>query len=101
MSEHKVNYWSIWFYLLVMTIAEVGIVYIPMPRMMLAVILIAFALAKAILVAAYFMHLRWERKTMWIVAGAPMVFATILTIGLIPDSEKGTSASKPVIEGQE
>lgn len=89
-SHPKVNYYSIWAILLVLTVFEVAVVYVPMSRIALAVILIAFALAKAVLVAAYFMHLRWEKSTMWLVAAAPLIFATILTIGLVPDSEKGT-----------
>ena len=93
-GEHpKVNYMGIFWILVVLTVAEVGVVYVPLPKLILAVILIAFALAKAVLVAAYFMHLKFEKKTMWLIASAPMIFATIMTVGLIPDSEKGLQGS--------
>ena len=45
----------------------------------------AVAFAKAILVAMYFMHLRFERRTLGIIACIPLVLVTFLTFMLVPD----------------
>jgi hypothetical protein len=34
----------------------------------------------------YFMHLKFERKTLALVVSTPILLATILIIGLMPDS---------------
>jgi cytochrome c oxidase subunit 4 len=89
-GEHPhVNYFGIWWWLLILTVGEVGVVYVIPNRVVLAITLVLFALVKAVLVAAYFMHLKFEKKTMWIVALAPLIFASILSIGLVPDSDTG------------
>jgi caa(3)-type oxidase subunit IV len=46
---------------------------------------VALALVKAALVAFYFMHLRFERKTFVILVSFPLVLAVILIIALLPD----------------
>ncbi len=80
------NYWGVWFPLLVLTIAEVGVVYVHMPRSLMVISLCAFALAKAALVAAYFMHLKFERGPLILVVMSPLLLSAILYIGLVPDA---------------
>jgi cytochrome c oxidase subunit 4 len=80
------NYWGVWLSLLILTLAEVAIVYISMPRVVTVVSLCALALAKAALVAGYFMHLKFERRALILVVLSPLLLSTILYIGLIPDA---------------
>ena len=47
--------------------------------------LVGLAFAKAILVAMYFMHLRFERRTLAIIACIPIILVTFLTFMLVPD----------------
>jgi len=49
------------------------------------ILLVGMAITKAVLVALYFMHLRFETKTFVVVVSAPLVFALILVLGLLPD----------------
>ena len=57
-TEHKaVNYIAVWVGLAVLTVVEVAIVYIRLPRQLMVVSLVFLALWKAMLVALYFMHL--------------------------------------------
>ena len=86
-----VKYWNIWFVLLAVTIAEVIVAQLDIAKWLMWTSLTVMALYKAVLVALYFMHLKFEKKTMWIIAAAPMIFGVILAIGTYPDSEKGTS----------
>jgi len=92
-GEHP-RYFRIWFYLLVLTLIEViWAIKVP-PGMFKYTGLVAMALYKAILVAAYFMHLKFEKRLMWVIAAAPLIFGVILAIGAYPDSEHSTDAKK-------
>jgi cytochrome c oxidase subunit 4 len=75
-------------WLAVLTAIEVGLVFIPnLPRFVLITLLCALAIIKASLVAMFFMHLRFERKTLALVVLTPLVLAAILIIGLMPDTQ--------------
>jgi len=49
------------------------------------VLLCALALVKATMVAMYFMHLKFETRTLGLVAITPLVIATLLVFVLLPD----------------
>jgi len=72
------NYMAIFWWLLGLTIAEVGWAVLPhRSELVLAGGIVAMAIVKAVLVAMYFMHLRFERRTMGI------LFASTLILGMI------------------
>ena len=71
------NYMAIFWWLLGITIAEVAITFVPMAYALLVVILMAMAFAKAILVALYFMHLKFDNKILTIIAAVPVILAAI------------------------
>jgi caa(3)-type oxidase subunit IV len=79
------NYLRIFWILLVLTIIEVGITYLGLPKMLLAALLVTLAVWKAALVAMHFMHLKFEKKTLTIVALAPFVLCVFLILMLLPD----------------
>lgn len=81
-TEHKApNYYFIWLVLAVLTLAEVGVAFISaLPKIALIVILLAMAIWKALLVALYYMHLKFEPKKLWIMAAAPLPLGVILVI---------------------
>jgi len=79
------NYLRIFWILLVLTIIEVGITYLGLPKMLLAALLVSLAVWKASLVAMHFMHLKFEKKTLTIVAIAPFVLCVFLILMLLPD----------------
>jgi cytochrome c oxidase subunit 4 len=78
-------YIKIFWILLALTIVEVAIVYLGLPRMLLASLLVIFAVWKAALVAMHFMHLKFEKKTLAVVALAPFVLCVFLILMLMPD----------------
>lgn len=82
------NYMKIFWVLLALTLVEVGITYLPIAKFFLVTALILMALAKAFLVAWYFMHLRSERWTLIVVTVIPLLLAVDLFIGLLPDIAK-------------
>jgi len=86
-AEHKEpNYMNVFWALLVLTLAEVGIFYLHLPTVLMIVCLVAMALVKAGLVAAYFMHLALEKRTLALIVVSPLVLSAIIIIGLTPDS---------------
>jgi len=76
-----------WFWLLAITVVELAIVLMHVPKIVLATALIIMALLKAWLIVAYFMHLRYERLSLVYAVMVPMVFlAVILWTGTFPDA---------------
>ena len=54
------NYMAIFWWLAILTVVELAVIFMPMSKMTIGVLLCALALAKAALVAAYFMHLKFD-----------------------------------------
>jgi cytochrome c oxidase subunit 4 len=83
-AEHKQpNYIAVWVGLFVLTVAEVTVVYIGLPHHLMVISLVFLALWKAMLVALYFMHLRFEPKRLLYVVLAPLPLALILVMAII------------------
>jgi cytochrome c oxidase subunit 4 len=80
--EHKhPNYVLIWIYLAALTGVELAVALMKfLPRHALVVTLILLAIWKALLVALYFMHLKFEPKRLLIVVLAPLPLAVILVM---------------------
>jgi cytochrome c oxidase subunit 4 len=85
-SEHKhPNYMAIFWYLAVLTVLEIAVIFTGLPKFTLGILLCAMALAKAALVAMYFMHLKFETRTLGMIAITPLLIATLLVFVLLPD----------------
>jgi cytochrome c oxidase subunit 4 len=87
-SEHaskRKTYLKVFGILIVLTVLEVGIVYIPgLARGLLVIGLVGLALAKAAAVALYFMHLKEETKWLKFTVGVPLlVFPPLYALVLI------------------
>ena len=80
------NYNAIFWYLLVLTILEVGATYLPFGKIVVGSLLVSMALTKAALVAMFFMHLRFEKTTLGVIAVTPLVICVWLLFMLMPDS---------------
>jgi cytochrome c oxidase subunit 4 len=85
--SHRKTYFQIFVVLTVLTAIEVGLALSHLQRFVMITLLCALAIVKAALVAMYFMHLKFERKTLALVVLTPIVLAGILIIGLMPDSQ--------------
>jgi len=83
-TKKQPNYYLIWFLLFALTVVEVGVAYLSqLPRNLLVLILVALAIWKATLVALYYMHLRYERLRLILLATAPIPLAIILVLGVL------------------
>ena len=79
------RYILIWVILAVLTAAEVGYAFLDLPKVVLAVGLVVMAVWKAVLVAMYYMHLRYEPARLWIMAISPLPFGVILVLFVITE----------------
>ena len=79
------NYIAIFIYLAVLTGVELLVYAMGFSTVIKVGLLVALALAKAVLVAMYFMHLSFERRGLWIIAGIPMVLVFFCYMMLRPD----------------
>jgi cytochrome c oxidase subunit 4 len=92
---------NVFYALAVLTAVEIGIIYVPIAKVAIAVMLVILALAKAALVAMYFMHLKYEKRVLGIIAMTPLILCTLLIIALLPDltgTPHKSSAAKQVQE---
>ena len=87
MAEHHSEslYMTIFYYLLALTILEIIVALPTYATWLKAMLLIGMALGKAALVALYFMHLRFERLTLGVIAFTPLVICVFLVFMLAPD----------------
>ncbi len=78
--EGKQPYMLIFVVLVVLTVVEVGVVMVGLPRTITVWSLIILAIWKALLVALYFMHLKSERTRLIVLAAVPFPLALILVL---------------------
>jgi len=74
--HRKPNYLGVFWVLAALTGLELGVTYLPIPRLP---VLIPLALAKAALVAMYYMHLKFDRRIFSVIFGMGL----LMGIGLI------------------
>jgi cytochrome c oxidase subunit 4 len=86
-AVHKApNYYLIWFILLILTVAEVGVAFgLHANKKFLIVALMILAVWKALLVALYYMHLKWEPKKLWVIVAAPIPLIIILLTAVLSE----------------
>jgi cytochrome c oxidase subunit 4 len=77
------NYMLIWGALFVMTMVEVGVAFLALAKLAIILTLIVLAIWKALLVALYYMHLRYEPRRLWILAASPLPLAIILVTAVL------------------
>ena len=78
------NYMRIWLYLFLMTIAEVALAFeLPVAQNIKLILLLILAVWKAMLVALFFMHLKFERWRLRLIFIVPLPLAAILVITVI------------------
>ena len=84
------NYMGVFWWLLALTILELLVGSMPTspayPHAAKVVMLVSMAVGKAALVALYFMHLRFEVRTLGIIALTPMILCVFFLFMLMPDS---------------
>ncbi len=87
-SHHPSNafYLKVWIALLVLTVVEIALAYTALSVGVMLVTLLGLSLVKTALIVAYFMHMRFERRSVFLT----LIPATVICIALLaiffPDS---------------
>jgi cytochrome c oxidase subunit 4 len=92
------NYMAIFWYLAILTVVEIAVVFLPFGKLINGTLLCALAVGKAALVAMYFMHLKFETRTLGLIAITPLAIATLLVFVILPDGfavDRKTANLKP------
>lgn len=87
------SYWKIALYLAILTAIEVAVVYVEALRPVVVPILVVLSLAKFVLVAMYFMHLRFDHPILSGFFGVGFVIALAITLGIL--AQQGMSFIGP------
>jgi len=100
-DDHKEpNYMGVFYALTILTALEIGVTFLSISKLAIGIMLVGMALAKAILVAMYFMHLKFEKQTIGIIALTPLILCTLLIFALLPDLT-ATPHQSEVVEAAE
>lgn len=79
------TYVGIYGWLIGLTLLEVGVVLAGWPTGAIVTLLISTALAKALLIALYFMHLKFDSPVVWFLPGIPVAMGILFVLALFPD----------------
>ena len=87
MASHGVrpNYVAIWGWLVALMIIGLAASFLPGTRALAVALIFATAVAKALLVALNYMHLKFEPRLIYAIAIVPVLFVLVLTVILFPD----------------
>lgn len=85
-SHDQPNHMSVFYSLAVLTGLEIGATFLPIAQLLIRIMLVGLAVTKVTLVALYFMHLKFERRTLTWIALTPGLICTFLVLMLLPDS---------------
>jgi len=80
------TYFMTWVWLLVLTALALGLGYAPINERLKAFLLVCTTLAKILVIAAVFMHLRYERLNLIMITFAPLILAVILFSFTFPET---------------
>ena len=85
-TENNKLYLTVWAALLGMTVIEVLLAYEQLPTVPMLTILMALSLIKAGLIIAYFMHLKFERISLFWALVPMWIMVMVLLFVFFPDS---------------
>lgn len=88
-DQHSITYKTYlmtWLWLLVLTGLALGLGYANIDERLKAFLLVCTTLAKILVIAAVFMHLRYERINLILITFAPLILAVILFSFTFPET---------------
>ena len=84
-TDHRRDYFRIFWVLFVLTLVEVAVSYTKLDKKLMSAIMIALALTKAAFVGLYYMHLRYEKRSLLWLAALPLPLAGFYAVFLMLD----------------
>jgi len=87
---------KVWIWLLVLTAAEVYLAYKQVGLILTLVILVGLSVIKAALIIAYFMHLKFERFSLFLTLFPMLIFCIVLMLIFLGDASRLPYMRPPV-----
>jgi caa(3)-type oxidase subunit IV len=84
-AHHHPNYVVIWYWLVGLALVSVFSSALPIPHELVLVLIFTAAFVKVVLVALYYMHLRFERLLIYFLVFVPLVSFIVLVVVLLAD----------------
>jgi cytochrome c oxidase subunit 4 len=84
-AHEKRRYIQVFVWLTILTCLELAVIYMPLSKIVIGLMLIMLAGTKAALVAAFYMHLANETRTLTWIAMTPALLCVLLVFALLPD----------------
>jgi caa(3)-type oxidase subunit IV len=72
-AEKRKKYMNVFYALIVLTVAELAVLFLPLPHTVIAILVAILSSSKAVVVGYYYMHLEYETRWLQIVACLPVV----------------------------
>ncbi|MBI1790542.1 MAG: cytochrome C oxidase subunit IV family protein [Acidobacteria bacterium] len=85
----------VWVALLFFTAIEVFLAYIQLEPVTMLTILVGLSVIKAALIIAYFMHLKFERFSLFLTLFPMLIFCILLLFIWMPDSHRALTMRPP------
>lgn len=87
---------TVWIWLLVLTGIEVYLAYIQLPTLIMLTSLIGLSVVKAALIIAYFMHLKFEKFSLFLTLFPMLIFCIVLLFIWMPDAQRALTMRSPL-----
>ena len=86
LTATKKAFLYVWFWLLALTGIETFLTYARLPIKIMLSLLMGLSVIKASLILSYFMHLRYERRSLALTLLPGLIFIIVLLLMFFPDS---------------
>jgi cytochrome c oxidase subunit 4 len=87
---------KVWFILLFLTGVEVLLAYEQVPTLIMLTVLIGLSVIKAALIIAYFMHMKFERLSLFLTLFPMLIFCIVLMLIFLGDAVRIPNMRPPV-----
>src|SRR5262245_50898329 len=87
---------KVWIVLLILTAVEVFLAYEQLPTAIMLTILVGLSVIKAALIIAYFMHMKFERLSLFLTLFPMMIFCIVLMLIFLGDAVRIPVMRPPV-----
>jgi cytochrome c oxidase subunit 4 len=87
---------KVWFVLLGLTGVEVLLAYLQVPILIMLTALLGLSIVKAALIIAYFMHLKFEKLSLFLTLFPMLIFCIVLMLMFLGDAVRIPSMRPPV-----
>jgi|SRR5579863_3072624 len=87
---------KVWFVLLALTGVEVLLAYEQVPTLIMLTVLLGLSIIKAALIIAYFMHMKFEKLSLFLTLFPMLIFCIVLMLIFLGDAVRIPGMRPPV-----